>query len=530
MRNFHYPGRSPARGLSYMAATSHPAATTAALAVLSSGGNAADAALAAAGVLSVVEPQMTSIGGDCFAIIAQPDGKLHGVNGSGRAPARLNAQMLRDEGFAKVPPTHPHAITVPGALRGFEHIASRFGTRRLEDLLEPAIKLAHDGWIVADRVGHDMANPKDPRDVGSDNVLKRVFRPSGHVPQPGDRLVWPQLAQTLRTIQRDGVQAFYTGEIARDIVAHIRDLGGVMSLSDFATCKADAVTPIMADYRGLTIAELPPNGQGITALMMMKVLERFDVAAMKPQSAERFHLELEAGRAAYSVRDALVGDADTTVDPHALLDDAVIDALVGQVDLTNRSDGFDLPDIPNSDTVYVATADSSGQMVSLIYSIYDDFGALTATDVTGIVLQNRGACFSLEAGHPNELMGGKRPMHTIIPAMALKEGVPVMAFGVMGGAYQPVGHAHVISNMVDFHMDVQQALDEPRVFWQASDQQPIVEEPLSDETMDGLRALGHAPSFAKRAIGGGQAIWRDRETGVFTGGSDPRKDGCAAGL
>ncbi|CAN0601855.1 unnamed protein product, partial [Ectocarpus sp. 12 AP-2014] len=234
------------------------------------------------------------------------------------------------------------------------------------------------------------------------------------------------------------------------------------------------MTPIQADYRGLTIAELPPNGQGITALITLKIMERFDIKAMEADGVDRMHLELEAARAAYSLRDVYVGDPDTTVDPLSLIDDAVIDQLAAQIDPRRRADGMELPEIPNSDTVYLSVADEEGRMVSLIYSVYDDFGALTATEATGIVLQNRGACFSLEEGHPNELAGGKRPMHTIIPAIALKDGVPVMSFGVMGGAYQPLGHAHVVSNIVDYGMDIQAALDAPRVFWDVGTKNPII--------------------------------------------------------
>ena len=513
-----------------MAATSHPAATTVALQVLGSGGNAVDAALAAAGVLSVVEPQMTGIGGDCFAIVAQPDGSIHGVNGSGRAPARLTAQMLRDAGHSTIPFTHVHAITVPGALRGFERLASRFGTRRFEDLLEPAIALAHDGYLVADRVAYDWAKEEFAGQVEADPVLARVFRPQGRIPVAGERIVWPQLAQSLETIARDGIESFYTGPIAQDIVAHVRERGGVMSLADMAACRADGVSPITADYRGLTIAELPPNGQGVVALIALKLLERFDLAALGPDSPQRLHLELEACRAAYAMRDALVGDADTTVDPARLYDEAAIDALVAQIDPARRNPAFTLPPIPNADTIYLCTADGEGRLVSLIYSVYGDFGAMTATEKTGIVLQNRGACFSLVEGHPNELLGGKRPMHTIIPAMALKDGAPVMAFGVMGGAYQPTGHAHLITNMVDFGMDPQAALDYPRAFWEGADAAPIVERGFGGGMIDALRAMGHDARPAKHPIGGGQAIWRDPASGALTGGSDPRKDGCAAGM
>ena len=530
MRDFQVSGRSPARGTRMMAATSHTAATTAALQVMGKGGNAVDGALAAAGVLSVVEPHMTGLGGDCFAIIAQPDGTLHGVNASGRAPAMLTADMVRSDGHTKMPFTHVHAITVPGALRGFEYMAGHFGTTRFRNLLEPAITLARDGWLVGDRVAYDFAKPEFASQVEADPVLARVFRPQGRVPVAGDRLVWPQLAKTLELIAANGVDAFYTGDIARDVVAHVRDRGGVMSLLDMANCKADAVIPITADYRGLTVAELPPNGQGVIALIALKILERFDLASLDSDDPERLHLELEACRAAYTVRDAFVGDFDTSVDAQALYDEAAIDALAEQIDPARRNTGFELPEVPDSDTIYLSTADEEGRMVSLIYSIYGDFGAMTATENTGIVLQNRGACFSLEKGHPNELEGGKRPMHTIIPAMALKDGRPVMTFGVMGGAYQPAGHAHFISNMVDYGMDPQEALDAPRVFWNTDTTEPIVETGYDGSVVDALKGKGHAATRAAHPIGGGQAIWRDPETGALTGGSDPRKDGCAAGL
>ncbi len=520
-----------------MAATSHASATAAALTTMDKGGNAVDGALAAAAVLAVVEPQMTSLGGDCFAIIAQPDGSIYGVNGSGAAPAMLNAEMLRAEGHTTIPYTGAHAITVPGALRGFEYMASHFGTTRFRNLLEPAIGLARDGWLVSDRVAYDFAKPDIAKGVESDPVLSRVFQPQGRIPVAGDRIVWPQLARTLEAIQRDGVDAFYTGDIARDIANHVRDRGGVMSVADLANCKAEAVTPITADYRGLTIAELPPNGTGLVALVALKILERFDIANLDPRSPERLHLEVEACRAAYSVRDAFVGDFDTSGDFTRLYSDAAIDALAAQINPDARNENFDMGEVPNSDTVYLTTADAEGRMVSLIFSIYGDFGAMTATETTGIVLQNRGACFSLIEGHANELAGGKRPLHTIIPAMALQDGVPVLSFGVMGGAYQPMGQAHVITNMVDYGMDVQEALDEPRVFWnepklyrETNHTQPMVEQGYGDDVMEGLRAKGHAPERAAHPIGGGQAIWRDPKTKGYVGGSDPRKDGCAVGI
>lgn len=535
MRNFQAPGRSPARATRMMAATSHTAATSVALQVMGAGGNAVDGALAACGVLSVLEPHMTGLGGDCFAIIAQPDGSLHGVNGSGRAPAALDAQMLRDEGHSKVPYTHVHSITVPAALRGFERMAGHFGTRRFEDMLEPAIRLARDGYFVSDRVAYDWSKASIRAGVATDPVLTRVFHPGGKVPVAGDRIVWPQLATTLETIARDGIESFYTGSIGQDIVSHIRELGGLMTLSDLAACRADAVTPITADYRGLTIAELPPNGQGVVALIALKILERFDLASLDPRGVERLHLELEACRIAYAVRDAYVGDFDTSVDAQQLFGEAAIDVLVAQIDPSTRNNTYSLPDIPKSGTIYLSTADEAGQMVSLIYSVYGDFGAMTATDKTGIVLQNRGACFNLEAGHPNELLGGKRPMHTIIPAMALKDNVPVMSFGVMGGPYQPTGHAHFVTNMVDYQMGPQAALDDPRVFWQVpapdgEQAQTMVETALGADVIDGLIAKGHKAVPAQHPIGGGQAIWRDGDTGQLIGGSDPRKDGCAAGI
>ena len=531
LRDFEQPGRSPARGSRFMAATSHPAATTVALDVLSTGGNAVDAALAAAGVLSVVEPHMTGIGGDMFALIAEPSGHIHGINGSGPAPAALNAAMMRDQGFETMPERSPHAVTVPGALAGFDHMASHFGTRAFGDLLEPATRLARDGFPITDRVAFDFAMPHIVPGLSAHPGARTLFvKPDGTMRGAGEMFANPPLAQTLETIAQNGISSFYQGEIADHLIATLKALGGVMAGDDLARMEAFPVTPITADYRGLTIAELPPNGQGIVALIILKLLERFDLADLDPHGAERVHLETEATRLAYSVRNAYIADPDRmSVGTDDLLSDATIDALFRQIDRKARNRQITVPDIARSGTVYLTTADEEGRLVSLIYSIFGDFGSMIACEKTGVLFQNRGSAFSLEEGHPNELTGGARPLHTIIPAMALKDGVPVIAFGVMGGAYQACGHAHVITNMVDYGMDPQAALDAPRAFFGDGDD-VFLERGYLAEVHENLAALGHRPSQQAKPIGGGQMIMRDPATGQLVGGSDPRKDGAALGL
>lgn len=526
MRQFDRPGRSPVFAENGMAATSHPLATATALDILKRGGNAVDAAIAASATLCVVEPQSTGIGGDCFAIVVEPDGTVHGLNGSGRAAAGADPDWYRAQGFRDVPETGPHPITVPGAIKAWETLLDRLGSLPFEALFADAISLAEEGFPVHPRVAWDWA--KSAELLAADEGGARHYLVDGRAPAVGSRKRQPALAETLRTIARGGARAFYEGPIAAEIAATVQRLGGFLSESDLAAASADWVTPISARFAGHDVLEIPPNGQGITALIMFRLLSKVGTAA-HPDSAERYHLDIEAGRLAYSVRDHMVADpAAMTATPDELLSDAFIDRLAGRIDRRRRNPDVSLPPLPKSDTIYLTVVDRERRAVSFINSTYDNFGSGVVTPLSGIILQNRGACFTLEKGHPNEIGPGKRPMHTIIPAMAMKDGAAAVSFGVMGGSYQPTGHVHTFSNLALYAMDPQEAIDRPRLFW-GGDGVLEAEAGIGEGVRRELAAMGHQVRDAAKPFGGGQMIVIDRRSGFLIGGSDPRKDGMAAG-
>jgi gamma-glutamyltranspeptidase / glutathione hydrolase len=527
MRNFDMPGRSPVQAENGMAATSHPLATATAVNVLRDGGNAVDAAVAASATLAVVEPHMTGIGGDCFVIVAEPDGRLHGLNGSGRAPAEASADWHRERGVAEMPETGPHAVTAPGAIKAWETLLEKFGTRGFDALLTDAIRYAEDGFPVHQRVAWDWANYA--HELAADEGATQHYLAGGKAPRMGSRHRLPALGRTLRAIAKGGSRSFYQGAIAAEIAETVRKKGGFLSEADLAGVTADWVGTISARYGGHDVHEIPPNGQGITALILLRLMEQVGAGKLDPASAERYHLEIEAARLAYSVRDHLVADAAAMmVSPDDLLADGFIAALAARIDPEKRNPDLSLPKLPGSDTVYLTVVDRDRRAVSFINSLYSAFGSKIVTPVTGIALQNRGACFTLEKGHPNELGPGKRPMHTIIPAMATKRGRAAVSFGVMGGAYQPMGHAHVFSNLSDHGMDPQAAIDHPRLFW-GEDGVLEAEAGIAEEVRAALCKRGHQVRAAVTPHGGGQAIVIDRESGFLIGGSDPRKDGLALG-
>jgi gamma-glutamyltranspeptidase / glutathione hydrolase len=526
MRRFDQPGRSPVYAENGMAATSHPLATATALDILRRGGNAVDAAIAASAVLCVVEPQSTGIGGDCFAIVVEPDGSVHGLNGSGRAAAGVDPGWYRAQGFREIPEAGPHPVTVPGAVKAWETLLLRLGTLPFEALFTDAIRLAEEGFAVHPRVAWDWSRCVDG--LAADEGGRLHYLVDGRSPQVGSRHRQPPLARTLRAIARDGAKAFYEGAIAAEIAATVRKLGGFLSEADLAANAADWVQPISAGFAGHDVLEIPPNGQGITALIMFRLLSMVGLSS-DPDSAGRYHLEIEAGRLAYSVRDHMVADpAAMTASSAELLSDRFIAALASRIDGKRRNPDVSMPPLPKSDTVYLSIVDRERRAVSFINSTYDSFGSLIVTPVSGITLQNRGACFTLEKGHPNEIGPGKRPMHTIIPAMALKDGKAAASFGVMGGAFQPMGHVHVFSNLAAYGMDPQEAIDHPRAFW-GDDGVVEVEAGIPDAVRRDLIARGHRLRDAERPFGGGQMIVIDRDNGFLIGGSDPRKDGTAAG-
>ncbi len=528
MRDIHLPGRSPARGAHAAAATSHPQATLAAIDILRAGGNAIDAAVAAAAVLAVVEPQSTGIGGDVFCLFAPGGtGDVIALNGSGRAPAAASAAALRQSGMEAIPYTSPHSVSVPGAVRAWERLVADHGRLDLARILEPAAAYADEGYPVTDVIADSWSREREKLEADPD--ASAVFLPEGRPPRPGEMHRQPRLAATLRAIGSDGAGAFYEGPVARDIVTKLRQVGGVHTEADFAAATVDYVTPVRTAYRGVDVYECPPNGQGIIALLMLNILSGFDLRSLDPLGPERFHLEAEATRLAYCERAARLADPDhADVPVEALLSNAHADALRARIDPARMVAGLSPPPLPeHRDTVYLAVVDSERNAVSFINSLFHSFGSGILAPESGVMLHNRAAGFVLEKGHPNELMPGKRPMHTIIPAMAVRDGRAWMPFGVMGGHYQPVGQVHFLTNVIDYGMDVQAALDCPRAFH--FDGVMSCERGVPEPTRARLEEMGHAVDVPDLPHGGGQAIAIDDEAGVLTAGSDPRKDGAAIG-
>jgi gamma-glutamyltranspeptidase/glutathione hydrolase len=510
-----------------MAATSHPLATLAALEVLRSGGNAADAAVAAVAVLCVVEPQMTGIGGDCFALYAPASGGVAALNGSGRAPRRLTIDALRGAGIDELTPTSPHSVTVPGAVAAWERLLAAHGSRPLGELLQPAIRHAEEGFPVAPRVAWDWQRHRDR--IGATEAGQTLYMPGGKAPEAGRVLRLPALARTLRRIAEQGARAFYEGELAEKMVASLNAAGGWHEVEDFAAAAPEEVEPIHTRYRDVDVYECPPNGQGVVALLMLNILEQFDLAPLDPRGEERLHLLAEATRLAFRDRDAALADPGfADVPTRRLLDKAYARDLAGLIDPEKALADLPPPLLePHPDTVYLCVVDRDLNAISLINSIYDSFGSGIVCPETGVIFHNRGRAFRLDPAHPNALAPGKRPMHTIIPGLAFRGGELWSSFGVMGGDYQPVGHAHLITALVDHGLDPQAALDLPRIMAYPGDLQ--VEGGVPVAARRGLARRGHRVVDTDSPLGGGQCITVDRRRGVLIGGSDPRKDGLALG-
>lgn len=527
MRNFHFPGRSPVYGRRAMCATSHPAASLTAMDVIKAGGNAVDAAIAAAAVLAVVEPAMTGIGGDCFAIIHKPGRKkLIALNASGRAPKGATPAFFASKGVKKFETTNVHSVTVPGAIDGWCTLHADYGSMSFDKLLEPAIELADKGFVVAPRVAADWANGM--RKLTGAGAKQNLTK-DGKAPRAGEVMRFAALAKTLKKIAKEGRAGFYEGEVARDMVKELNALGGCHTLEDFAAQRSSYVEPIAIDYKGVELNELPPSNHGIVALIMLRMLAKLGKPPANPVSAERYHLLMEVARQAFAMRDAFVADPDMAEVPVAhMLSDTVIDKLAKRIDRKkHRPELGPIPQPAGSDTVCFSIVDEKGLAVSFINSLYGDFGTGICTAKTGITLHNRGEGFVLDPKHPNCVAPGKRPMHTLVPAMATKDGKPLMAFGVMGAHFQPMGHVYVMSNMLDYGMDAQEALDTPRVFFEGDALH--AEHSVPDEVVRGLEAMGHTVRRREFPWGGGQIVQFDRVNGILIGASDARKDGMALG-
>lgn len=525
MRDFHLPRRSPVFATNGICATSHPLAAKTAVQILESGGNAVDAAIAAAVLLGICEPQMTGIGGDCFILLSpsETDGII-ALNGSGRAPAGLSAEKMREAGHKTVPMEGVESVTIPGAVDAFCRLSRDYGKLGLATSLAPAIYYAKAGVPVAPRTAFDWTIAESRLQGDAQNF----YLLDGKAPEVGQIFRAPNQAEVLEHIALKGRDGFYEGAVAEDMVASLNALGGCHTLDDFANTQSEYTVPISGEYKGTELVEHPPNGQGATAILMNNILAQFDISGMDPMGSERAHIEAEAAKLAYDARNRIIADPDQTTRLQHMLSQDTADALAALIDPKRAMvSAAKVSENVHKDTVYLTVVDKDLMSVSLIYSIYNSFGSGLASSKFGINFQNRGSGFNLLEGHPNEAMGGRRPMHTIIPGMLRKGGKVIMPFGVMGGAYQPNGHARFISNMLDFGMDAQTAIDAPRCFDDGITMN--VERGYSDAVRSELSDMGHNIAIPKGPIGGAQSILINHETGVLEGASDPRKDGCALG-
>jgi gamma-glutamyltranspeptidase/glutathione hydrolase len=524
--------RSVAVGARGMVSSSQHLATTSGLRMLLRGGNAIDAAIAMVSTLSVVEPQSVGIGGDAFGLIyLAKEQKLIGMNGSGRAPYGANIDWFLQRGMKEIPERGILPVTVPGALHGWAQALERYGTCSLAEVLKDAIFYAREGYPVTEVIAGEWTQTEAC--LRTNDAAVRTYLVGGEAPRPGYRFRNPDLAKTLQMVASDGAGVFYEGEIRDAIVRCSSELAGLLAEKDFADHTTTWVDPISTDYRGYSVYELPPNGQGLAALQILNVLEGYDLAAFGHNSPDHIHVLMEAKKAAFSDRDTFITDPEFEAIPlDQLLSRGYAKIIRDRISMREAA-----PPPPalsysrHSDTVYVTAVDEERNAVSLISSIFHHFGSGVVVGGTGIVLQNRGRSFSLDSRHFNRLEPHKRPMHTIIPAMLFKDKKFVMSFGVVGADMQPQGQVQFLANLIDYKMNLQEAMDAPRAR-HIEGMKIYLEEGISDETVSALSSRGHhvvGREFATNQVGGGQAIYLDREQDVLLGASDRRKDGCAIG-
>ena len=524
-----------------MAATSQPLATQVALDILKKGGSAVDAAIAANAMLGLVEPTGNGIGGDLFAIVwSDKDKKLYGLNASGRSPKSLTIDYFKQKGIKSIPALGPLPVSVPGCVDGWFELHKKFGKLKMNDILEPSIKYAENGFPVSELIAYYWERSV-PRLKQYKN-FEKIYTINGKAPTKGEIFKNPYLANTYKKIANEGRDAFYKGDIARTIDRYMKEIGGFLSYDDLANHKSTWIEPVSTNYRGYDIWELPPNGQGIAALQILNVLELYDIKAMGFGSADYIHLFTEAKKLAFEDRAKFYADTDFNKIPVKELISKEYakerNKLINMKRAANRYD-HGHPALKDGDTIYLTVADSEGNMVSLIQSNYRGMGSGCTPDDLGFILQNRGEMFTLKEGEFNTYQPNKRPFHTIIPAFITKDGKPLMSFGVMGGATQPQGHAQIVVNIVDFGMNIQEAGDAPRILHEGSSEPTgeimtdggklSLETGISYEVIRELLYRGHKIGYDLGNYGGYQAIWYDEKNKVYYGASESRKDGQAAG-
>jgi gamma-glutamyltranspeptidase/glutathione hydrolase len=514
-----------------MVASSNTLASVAGVQVLLQGGNAVDAAIAVAAVLNVVEPHMTGIGGDVFALVYwTKTGELKGLNASGRSPFNSSPGYFIDKGMERIPERGILSVTVPGALDGWFVLWEKYGSMEFSQLLAPAIAYAEKGFPVTEIISGEWRKAIDEL-KGFPSLLEH-YSIGGGGPKPGQ--IWRNLnlAKTLKSIASDGRDAFYEGEIGEAIFRCSREHGGLLEKRDFVNHTSTWVDPVSTMYKGYTVYELPPNGQGLVPIQMLNIMEGYDIQSMGFNSPDYLHLLVEAKKLAFADRDRYVSDPEFGDIPlEKLISKEHAQNQRKRISLDRASPGADYGSEMESDTTYLCVADKEGNMVSFINSIFQAFGSGIVVGDTGIILQNRGKAFTLDASHLNRLEPHKRPLHTIIPAMVFQGEKPLMVFGVMGADMQPQGHVQVLINLVDFGMNIQDALEAPRIR-HLEGMEVILEEPLETQVSGELERRGHRilrERFPTNQFGGGQGIIVDPDSGALLGGSDPRKDGCALG-
>lgn len=519
-----------------MAATSHPLATQTAIEVLQQGGNAIDAAIAANAVLGLVEPTGCGIGGDLFAIVWDAETQqLYGLNSSGPSPQAMTIDFVKDQGLEKIPAYGPLPVTVPGAVAGWTALHKKFGRKNFKSLFSSAINYAENGFPVTELIAYYLdGSSKRFKDYPN---FADVWMKNGATPKKGEMFKNPELANTYKQIANTYGEAFYKGDIAKNIATFIQEQGGLLAVEDLANFIPEWIDPVSTNYRGYDVWELPPNGQGIAALQILNILENFDISSMELDSAEYVHLFTEAKKLAFEDRAYYYADPNfADIPTSTLISKPYAQERLKLIDPKQAKDSYNAG-LENGDTIYLTVADKDGNMVSLIQSNYRGMGSGMVPKGVGFMLQDRGEMFSLDPDHKNSLVGGKRPFHTIIPAFITKNNEPFISFGLMGGAMQPQGHAQIVINLIDFGMNLQEAGDAPRIR-HAGSSQPTgeimldggyisLENGFSQSTRDQLLKMGHKLKYDKGSFGGYQAIML--KDGVYFGASESRKDGQASG-
>ncbi|MDA9620933.1 gamma-glutamyltransferase [Pelagibacteraceae bacterium] len=527
MRKIYQPGRSNVLSNNAMVATSQPLSSQEAINILKLGGNAVDAAIAASAVLSVIEPGSTGIGGDCFAIIKMNNKKATSINGSGITPEKASLDYFKSNKIDSIGLLSPHSVTIPGAVDAWYEMHKKFGKLDFEKLFETAIYYATEGFPVHEIEAFHWKKNEDK--LKKNSVTKQIFLNDNKAPIFGKKFSNSQLANTLTLIGKKGAKAFYEGEIAADMVKSLNNLGGLHTEEDFYNQKTIFSDTLISNYKDFKIHQCPPNGPGLVVHLMMKLLEKFNWNKINYFDPMRFHIQAEVTKVCFEIKETILGDPQfNNMDIEYLMSNETIDNLFKKINLDKVYYSDKLFVTSHPETVYLTVVDDNLNAVSFINSICHAFGSGICSENSGILFQNRGVNFRLEENHPNCIDSNKRPLHTIIPGLLTnKSNETIMSYGVMGGQYQPIGQAHVLQNIYDFDMSMQEAIDAPRAF--ALNGKLKVENSFSQKSVENLSKLGHDIEIVEEGIGGGQGIMIDRKEGVLIGGSDPRKDGQAIG-